>query len=437
MSERCAICGCQLHRAAITYARPDIADRSHATKHYYVAERFFGRSRRRRGASSEGILSSCPWNCEGGSGIVCYECHKELLRNPVLLPGEISKFADLVKRRGLSEEEKTESRASIAGRVVLLQEVIALGIAAALRREAIKAHKQSARELTPFLGGFAAVFLLVGFSPWLDAYSSTDSIAIEGWVFFLAGLLACALASAHPFRAAFLGTVGVFVGTAAGIIVHSIIGSQRELFPIEIVSHTGMSAPSFLLSALVWKAGLAPIFWDVSEFRQVVDARIAAKQLTLLGSLSADIEALKSSDMTSGSQGTENTIRGVVAICTTALDDLGGVVLAQYGLVLAEPLVISSIAVEGLVRGTSDQLRPLFERCIAHVRRETNLAGAPNATAECIAILEAKFDAICDDIAASLRARFVQRNRRLVRSLGSPVFEWFAKLLGDRSPMNR
>jgi len=106
-------------------------------------------------------------------------------------------------------------------------------------------------------------------------------------------------------------------------------------------------------------------------------------------------------------------------------------------LVLAEPLVTSPIAVEGLVRGTSDQLRPLFERCIAHVRRETNLAGAPNATAECIAILEAKFDAICDDIAASLRARFVQRNRRLVRSLGSPVFEWFAKLLGDRSPMNR
>jgi len=80
----------------------------------------------------------------------------------------------------------------------------------------------------------------------------------------------------------------------------------------------------------------------------------------------ADVEALKSADMTSGSQRTANTIRGVVAICATALDVLSGVVLKQYGLVLAEPLVTSPIAVEGLVRGTSDQLRPLFERCIAH-----------------------------------------------------------------------
>jgi hypothetical protein len=132
MTERCAICSCLLHRTTDTYARPTIVGRSHATKHHYVAERFFGRSKNRRGTTTEGIFSSCPWEHEGESGTFCYECHEELLHNPVLLPDDISKFAELVKRRGLREEEKNEGRSRIAGRVVLFHEVIARGIAAAL-----------------------------------------------------------------------------------------------------------------------------------------------------------------------------------------------------------------------------------------------------------------------------------------------------------------
>lgn len=64
----------------------------------------------------------------------CYECHEELVHNPVLLPEDIDQFAELVKQRGLSEEMKTESREPIAGRVALLHEVIARGIAS-LRNE--------------------------------------------------------------------------------------------------------------------------------------------------------------------------------------------------------------------------------------------------------------------------------------------------------------
>ena len=61
--------------------------------------------------------------------VFCYECHEELVHNPVLLPADIALFADLVKQRGFSEKVKTESREPIAGRIALFHEVISSGIA--------------------------------------------------------------------------------------------------------------------------------------------------------------------------------------------------------------------------------------------------------------------------------------------------------------------
>lgn len=150
MTEHCAICGCQLHRTKDTYARPTVEGRSHATRHHYVAERFFGRSANRRGTKTEGMFPSCPWGHEGESVVFCYECHEELIHNPVLLPEDIAQLAALVRERGLSEETKTESRKLIGGRVALLHEVIARGLASLLedgasRRGAASANIDAAR----------------------------------------------------------------------------------------------------------------------------------------------------------------------------------------------------------------------------------------------------------------------------------------------------
>ena len=136
MIEHCAICNCHLHREQNTYARPTVKGRSHATKHHYVAERFFGRSTNRRGTKTEGIFSSCPWGREGESVVFCYECHEELVHNPVLLPEDIDRFAELVRQRGFSEEVKANARVPIAGRVALFHEIIASGIATLLKSEA-------------------------------------------------------------------------------------------------------------------------------------------------------------------------------------------------------------------------------------------------------------------------------------------------------------
>ncbi|HYA66196.1 MAG TPA: hypothetical protein VEE84_05880 [Burkholderiaceae bacterium] len=423
MFEQCAICGCRVHRVANTYAQPSIAGRSHAYRHYYVPERFFGRTKTRRGVLVEGIFPYCPWEHEGKSGLLCYECHSELLGNPVLLPQQMAQFADLVKHRGLREEVKTESREPIAGRVALLHDVIALGLAASLKKEVARARLQALRELAPFLGGFAAIFLLVGFSPWIETYSASESIAIEGWVFFLAGLMGCALSPGRPFRAAFMGTAGVLAGTAAGIVAHEIVSNalgndpHRAFSPLMIATHAGMSAPSMLLSALIWKAGSSSFFWDLSHLKEFADGRIAAHRRKILDCLLIDIATLKTRIAANGAFAGGCADREVVSICSNALYALAETVLTQYDGIVAELLVPNPLAVERLMRSVPLQLQPLFDECLAQVRREANLAGTPETTTMCVATLKSRFSAICDDVALTLKASLAERYRTVLGEL--------------------
>jgi hypothetical protein len=149
--EQCAVCGCFLKRQKGVYASATLEGRSHATRHHYVAERFFGRSANRRGTKSRGLFDVCPWGFESQSGLFCYECHEELLHNPVLLPEDIAKFRELVKINGLSETEKVESREPIAGRIRLFHAVIARGLDAMLQDEKARgAFQQEANGETCF-----------------------------------------------------------------------------------------------------------------------------------------------------------------------------------------------------------------------------------------------------------------------------------------------
>lgn len=136
MKENCTICGCELHRKG-GYAKPTVAGRSHATKHHFVAERFFGRSTNRRGTQREPMFTECPWGQAGNSAVFCYECHEELLHNPVVLPEDLKGFRELVKQRGLSEDEKPSDRLRIGGRIQLFHEVIRRGILELLGRNEV------------------------------------------------------------------------------------------------------------------------------------------------------------------------------------------------------------------------------------------------------------------------------------------------------------
>ncbi len=128
MEERCTICNCLLHRTNGTYAGPTPEGRSHATEHHYVAERFFGRSSNRKGTKHQGIFQSCPWGHEGETAVFCYECHEELLHNPVFMPEDLTLFSQIVKLRKLDESRKLEDRSKLGGRVKLLREVISKGL---------------------------------------------------------------------------------------------------------------------------------------------------------------------------------------------------------------------------------------------------------------------------------------------------------------------
>lgn len=135
---RCAICNCLLHRGG-DYARPSIKGRSHATRHHHVAERFFGRSATRRGTQREPIFASSPWNVTTQLVVLCYDCHEELVHNPVFLPADIAGFSLLANLRGLQEDDKTDSREKLGGRIQLLHEVIEAGLQALLDSERVGA----------------------------------------------------------------------------------------------------------------------------------------------------------------------------------------------------------------------------------------------------------------------------------------------------------
>lgn|GEM_PF-1331821 len=127
MNERCEICGCPIHRGG-DYAKPSVRGRSHATRHHHVAERFFGRSANRRGTTRGAIFTKCPWGAEGTTSTFCYDCHEELIHNPVFLSEDIRRLAELVKAQSLDEDEKTDDRSKIAGRIKLLHDVIETGL---------------------------------------------------------------------------------------------------------------------------------------------------------------------------------------------------------------------------------------------------------------------------------------------------------------------
>jgi hypothetical protein len=148
MTEKCAICGCALHRTQGTYARPTVEGRSHASKHHFVAERFFGRSNNRRRTQRDRIFEECPWGVEGQTVVFCYDCHEELLHNPIFLPLDIARLADLVRKRHLDEYKKKESKDKIAGRIKLLHEIIQRGLEALTKEKSIQRSVAPDRQKT-------------------------------------------------------------------------------------------------------------------------------------------------------------------------------------------------------------------------------------------------------------------------------------------------
>ena len=125
--ERCSICGCRVHHEG-GYAQPNPHGRAHATRHHYVAERFFGRNANQPRQQRKPIFPSCPWEAEGKTAVFCYDCHEELLHNPVLLPEDIVTLARLVTARHINEDIKTGDRTALGERIKLLHEIIALGL---------------------------------------------------------------------------------------------------------------------------------------------------------------------------------------------------------------------------------------------------------------------------------------------------------------------
>lgn len=124
----CAICGCVLCSKKDTYGKTTLAGRGHRSRHHHIAERFFGRSKTRPGTERPAILKESDWPKNDEPVILCYECHEELIHNPILLKEDLENFSKLVIRDGCSEIKKEDSRDKIARRIILFHEVIETGL---------------------------------------------------------------------------------------------------------------------------------------------------------------------------------------------------------------------------------------------------------------------------------------------------------------------
>src|SRR3989339_569043 len=133
--EKCSICGCQFKSGK--YAADNPAGRAHHSKHHYIAERFFGRTKNKRKHPRTKIFVTSPWEgVEGETTLLCYDCHEELLHNPVLLPKDIESLNMLVACEGLAEINKT-NKEKIAGRIKLFHKVIRAGLKCLLKEQNI------------------------------------------------------------------------------------------------------------------------------------------------------------------------------------------------------------------------------------------------------------------------------------------------------------
>jgi hypothetical protein len=130
VDNKCSICGCQIHRGGNDYAKPDTNGRSHATSHHCVAKRFFYHENQ--------IFDKNEYITQQDILELCYECHEELLHNPIFFRIDIERFAQLARLNHFNEKRKSNNRKKIAGRIRLLHEVIEQGIKTLLEQKNTK-----------------------------------------------------------------------------------------------------------------------------------------------------------------------------------------------------------------------------------------------------------------------------------------------------------
>ena len=87
-----------------------------------------------RGKPRKPIFNEYPreWDNSKRHDEFCFECHEELLHNPVFLYKDIEKFRKLVCLRRLNEVNKPANKRKIGERVKLLHEVVERGLEALL-----------------------------------------------------------------------------------------------------------------------------------------------------------------------------------------------------------------------------------------------------------------------------------------------------------------
>jgi hypothetical protein len=169
--------------------------------------------------------------------------------------------------------------------------------------------------------------------------------------------------------------------------------------------------------------------FELTSARKLADAKIAAERDKLIAALPEQVESVTRQQAAQGMYKSGNTLVRITDVCSTALDSLGAVLLAQYGSVASESVNPTTEFVDELAKASRDQLEPLFGWCIARVRREITTINAPKTEPELIGRLQTKRAQVLGDVELAIRSAVANRNRSTLRNASKAVLGWISKLL--------
>ncbi|HYE37297.1 hypothetical protein [Methylocaldum sp.] len=149
-----------------------------------------------------------------------------------------------------------------------------------------------------------------------------------------------------------------------------------------------------------------------------------------IASLPTEIQAIQHELSAKGLVKSGAMLKRVLATCKASIEAQSQTVLAEYEWAVRQALFASQSWVERLVVDASESLEHLYEATQGHIYKACHLAGTPELAVRLLRDLETTKVAAKDSIALSLRSRFAERSRGLIRGLPSLLSRVISRIFG-------
>lgn len=155
----------------------------------------------------------------------------------------------------------------------------------------------------------------------------------------------------------------------------------------------------------------------MSDLETIAKQKADAALERQISALPAEIQAIQRELSAKGLLRSGAMLKRVLAACCSSLEAQAAVVRAEYEWVVSQALWVSQSWVEHLVAVASGSLDALHEPVRSHLEKACELAGQPQLFNRLYAEFQSSDAAAKSAIALSLKAKFAERRRGVIRAL--------------------